>query len=195
MTKKKYWMDKSFRTPDQLVTIVKSLQMFNQMLDEFTANLIYPLQTAITRSTQFANFLVIRNHEKYNVLDLALLFSYSVMFGGGWLVIMDVAGYANKYSGKVIKSFRVFSENGKFQNDGIKKIIIKRILLGHFETRHERLVWRRVRKTLRPMAGKVGSFYIIKSKSSIKIGSDYVRGTLRLLMAVKRQARNGSSDL
>lgn len=107
--------------------------LLNNMLNMWSNNFIYPIQVVITRSMQFANFLVIRNHHIFNVLDLALCSSYSAMFGGGWLLLMGVAGFANRLSTKVLSSFRVFTESGNHcKFIGIIAFIRRLLSYAHF---------------------------------------------------------------
>lgn len=83
------------------------------MVEEFSRHLALPVQLLITRSIQFTIFIVVRYYHEYSRINLVASLVFCILFGGGMLIIVNIAGYAHRLHGKVLTSFRVCSGKGE----------------------------------------------------------------------------------
>jgi hypothetical protein len=48
------------------------------------------------------------------MLGISLSIAFILLFGGGWLILVDAAAYANRMDMKIIKGLRRLEESGKY---------------------------------------------------------------------------------
>lgn len=135
------------------------------VLENAIRDLVVPMQIVIMQSVQIHVFVIIRHGHELPILNNYLCRGYSISFTLGWLSLLHFGALIPKSTSQILKSW--------------KKSL-------RFSSQHEKKVWNKVMKSIKPLCIKAGDFYLVKHITVLNTASQFIRGTIRLLVAIKR---------
>jgi hypothetical protein len=163
--KTNYWTKAWLRTPHLLRKSYDSITVLDRLVQNAFEDVMMAMQMVLTRSVHFGCFLIIRHHHEMVRVHILICAFMTVVLIVVWLTFMRGCALLFSSSNKVIRSWR-------------KCVVVNP---------RERIIWMKIRRSIKPLSFKIGQYYIVKPITVVVLAETYFKGTIRLLLTFRRK--------
>jgi hypothetical protein len=159
-----YWTKAWLRKPALLRKSYDSIFLLDRLVQNFLKDVVMSMQMVLTRSVHFGCFLIIRHHHEIVRAHIVIFALMTILFAVTWLIFMQGCALLFSTSNRVIRSWKKCTVSNP----------------------REKVIWMKIRKSIRPISFKMGHYYVVKPMTVVAMAETYLKGTIRLLLTFSR---------
>ncbi|CAL8125320.1 unnamed protein product [Orchesella dallaii] len=159
---KTYASCEALRKPPMLIMAYRTLQILQLKTTLVIGRLLIPTQTIALKLAVFSTFMIVKNGHRMRGTTVAMMIGWVVASVLIWSLVLLMGGYLHEYGIRGLKSWKYHQ----------------------WESREERQVMSKFRKSCTPITLNFGKTYVIRRLTVFKFIRQITRGVFRTLMAM-----------
>lgn len=155
------------RRPKNLTINYRKIEILHKTLIDTIGPIFFPIQASIGKFVLICNYLLIQEWSCIDTVTLGMLICLTSMFQLSWISVLSLGGLLHTHASKTVKSWKYLN----------------------YESMGEAKYMGKFRKSCRPLVIGTPGIQRITMVSVLKFMQGIIRGTFRVLLAVRNVKR------
>ncbi|CAL8125332.1 unnamed protein product [Orchesella dallaii] len=162
MGRTNYETPSEVRQPQNLIVAYRSLQLFQQLVNNLVGKFIVPTQAIVTKLIVLSSYMAIKHGDKMEKASFFLIITWAGLAALFWSLMLMIGGHLHVHGKRVLDSWKYHRWGRPFDTKLMSKF----------------------RKSCRPIMVSFGNTYRIRRLSGLKFIRGLSRGILRALLTL-----------